>query len=105
MKRSQGVGPALRDQAALGLADLRPAERVIEPALRLVHVEVGRHDVIVTGQHDRRARGKELGGVGAQPLELAQLVIEFWAGRGIVVRQIEASNHHAVYSPFKVATL
>ena len=34
MQRPQRVGPALRDQVAIGVAHLRPEQSVIDPALR-----------------------------------------------------------------------
>ena len=55
MQGSQRVGPALRDKAAIGVAHLRPKQRVIDPSLRRVDVEIGRHDVEVAGQNGRRA--------------------------------------------------
>jgi len=55
MQGPQRVGPALRDKAAIGVAHLRPKQRVIDPSLRRVDVEIGRHDVEVAGQNGRRA--------------------------------------------------
>ena len=74
MQRAQRVGPALRDKPAKGFAHLGAEQRVVDPALRLVDVELGRHDVVVAGEHDRRAGREQLGGVRDQPLEPAQLV-------------------------------
>ena len=51
----QSVGPALLNKAAIGVAHLRPKQRVIHPSLRRVDVEIGRHDVEVAGQNGRRA--------------------------------------------------
>jgi hypothetical protein len=38
----QGVGPALVHKAAIGVPYLGPEERVINPALRRIDVEIGR---------------------------------------------------------------
>jgi hypothetical protein len=76
MEGPQPVGPALRDQEAIGGAHLRPEQGVIDPALRRVNVEIGRHDVEVAGENGRRAAVQEAFGVARQPFEPAQLVIE-----------------------------
>lgn len=66
-------------------ADLRPEQGIVEPALRLVDVELGRHDVVVAGEHDRGTGGQQLRGVCGQTVEPAQLVVEFWPGGWIAV--------------------
>jgi Family of unknown function (DUF5681) len=53
VERPQRVGPALLDQAAIGIAHLRPEQRVIDPALRRIDVEIGRHHVEVAGENGR----------------------------------------------------
>ena len=105
MQRPQRVGPALRDQAAIGVAHLRPEQGVIDPALRRIDVEIGRHDVEVAGQNGRRAAVQKAFGVARQPFEPAQLVIEFRARRRIAVRQIEASDDQAADRRFDVAAV
>ena len=45
MQRPQRVGPALRDQALIGVTHLGPEQRVIDPALRRINIEIGRHHV------------------------------------------------------------
>jgi len=51
MQRAQRVGPTLRDQAAIGVAHLRPEQGIIDPALRRIDVELGGHHVEVAGQN------------------------------------------------------
>src|SRR3954466_7308386 len=46
MKMADRVRPPLRQELAIGLADFRPEQRVVTPALRLVDVELCRHDVV-----------------------------------------------------------
>ena len=48
----QRVGPALCDQALIGVAHLGPEQRVIDPALRRIDIEIGRHHVEIAGQND-----------------------------------------------------
>jgi hypothetical protein len=87
MQRAQRVGPALLDETAVGVAHFGSEERVIDPALRLVDVEVGRHDVVVAGEHDRRAAVQQAPGVRRQPFEPAELVVEPGSRRRIAVGQ------------------
>src|SRR5215207_7017982 len=53
MECAYSVGPALIDEAAEGEPDLGAKERVVNPALRLVDVKFGRHDVEIAGEHHR----------------------------------------------------
>src|SRR6187402_2824361 len=76
MERAYSVGPALIDEAAEGEPDLGAEERVIDPTLRLVDVEFGRHDVEIAGEHHRHAAFQELGGVRGKTLEPSELVVE-----------------------------
>jgi hypothetical protein len=68
---------------------LGPEQRVVNPALRLVHVKVGRHNVEVAGEHDGHAGREQLGRVRRETLEPAQLVVELGARCRIAIRQIE----------------
>ena len=45
----QRVGPALLDQAAIGVAHLRPEQRVIDPALGRIDIQIGRPRWVSTG--------------------------------------------------------
>jgi hypothetical protein len=38
----QRVGPALRDKALIGVTHLGSEQRVIDPALRRINIEIGR---------------------------------------------------------------
>ena len=55
--RSASVQPCV-ERAGKGRAHLGREQRVVEPALGLVDVELGRHDVEVAGQHDRQRRSR-----------------------------------------------
>jgi hypothetical protein len=105
MQRAQRVRPALRHKLAIGFAHLRPKQRVIDPALRRIHIERGRHHVEVARQDDRRAALQHRFGVARQPLEPVQLVIEFRAGSRIAVGQIEASDKEATDRRFNIAAV
>ena len=59
MKRAERVGPALANKPAVRLAHLRPKQRIVHPALRLVDVEIGRHHVVIAGKHDGCRRTRE----------------------------------------------
>src|SRR5271156_2788878 len=45
MKPAQRIGPALRAQTVEGFPHLGAEQRVVDPAFRLIHVEVGWHHV------------------------------------------------------------
>src|ERR1700722_10948152 len=49
MKFPDRVGPSLRDELLEGGAGFRPEQGVIHPSLGLVYVQVGWHDVEVSG--------------------------------------------------------
>ena len=67
----QRVGSALRDKAAIGPSHFGPEERVIDPSLRRVDVEIARHEVIVAGEHGRFAGREQAPGMFRQPVEPA----------------------------------
>ena len=81
MECSQRVGPALGDEASIGVADFRSEQRVVYPSLRLVDVEIGGHDVVVAGKHDGPAAGEKCFGMGGEPVKPSQLEIELRTGR------------------------
>src|SRR5215218_5888209 len=105
MERAYSVGPALIDEAAIGKPDLGAEERVIDPTLRLVDVEFGRHDVEIAGEHHRHTAFQELGGVRGKTLEPSELVVELRPGCRIAVRQIEAADDDAGNCRLDIAAL
>src|SRR5215212_9959782 len=105
MECAYSVGPALIDEAAEGEPDLGAKERVVNPALRLVDVEFGRHDVEIAGEHHRHADFQELGGVRGKTLEPSEFVVELRPGRRIAVRQIEAADDDAGNCRLDIAAL
>lgn len=77
-----GVRPPLPELPAVRLPRLRPEQGVVHPALRPVHVELFRDDVVVAGQDDRLRLRHQLSSVGHEPFEPAELVVELGAGAG-----------------------
>ena len=73
MQRAQSIGPPLPGEPAKGFAHFRPEQRVVDPTLRRVDVEIGRHDVVIAGEHDRRAACEQAARVFLQPFEPARL--------------------------------
>ena len=49
-----------------------------------------------SGEHDRRAARQKLGAMRDQPLEPAQLEVEFLAAKWIAVGQVETADQKAV---------
>ena len=105
VQRPQRISPALLDKAAIGIPHLGAEQRVIDPAFGRVDVEIGGHDVVIAGEHDRLAGREQAPGMVRQPVEPAQLVIELRSRRGIAVRQIQASDDHAVDRRLDVAAV
>ena len=66
---------------------------------------LGRRDVVVAGEHDRRAGLSQRSGVEAQPLEPGELVVEFRAGLRVAVGRIDAGDEDAVDGGLDVAGL
>ncbi len=105
MELAHGVGPALREKPAIGLAHLGAEERVVDPARRRVDVELGRHDVVIAGQQDRRAARQQRLRMRREALEPAQLVVEFRSGCRIAVRQVEAADRQPVDCRLQIAAM
>src|SRR5579862_2335458 len=57
MQLAQRVSPAHRDQIGERAPNLRKEERILNPVLRLVDVNLGRDNVVVTREHYRFRRG------------------------------------------------
>jgi hypothetical protein len=100
---AHSVGPAWGHQIMECRADLRPEQRIVGPALRLVDVELGRHDVVVTRENHLLARGQQLGCMCGQAFELAEFVVELRPGRRIAVGQVEAADQGVVHCRLGVA--
>ena len=103
--RSASVHPCASSRAK-GLADLGAEQRVVDPALGFVDVELGGDDVVVAGEHDGRAarRAASLRAPRSRSNHL-QLVIELGSRRRIAVGQIEAADEHAVDRGLDVAAV
>ena len=105
MERPHRISPALREHTMERLADLGPKQRIIDPPLRLVHIEFGGHHIEIAGEHDGHTSREELCGMRCQPIEPAQLLIELRAGCRISVGQIQATNQYPIYRRLDVAAV
>src|SRR5690606_15045388 len=83
----------------------RPEERVVAPAFGLINVEIGRHDIEIADQRHRYLEIEQLLPVCPKTFEPAELVVEFWAGRRIAVREIKTADDHAVDGRFDIAAV
>jgi len=70
-------------------------DRVAQPSPGHDGVDGGWNDVVVAAQNGRRFSLEEKAGVGGKAFEPLQLVVEFRAGRGIAIGQIEAPDNKA----------
>src|SRR5712691_550862 len=90
------IGPAPSDEASEGVPHLGTEERIIKPALWLIDVKIGRHNIVVASENDGRGRGEQRVSMLGQAREPTKFVIELRAGRWIAVRKVEAADQHAI---------
>jgi diketogulonate reductase-like aldo/keto reductase len=103
--RAQDVCPALGEQPPVSLAGLGEEERVVDPPLRPVGIQLGRDDVVIAREDDRPALVEQACGMAVQSLEPLQLVIELRPRGGVAVKQVEAADRHAAREGLDVAAL
>lgn len=53
MHFAQRISPSLSDEVSVGFPDFDAEQRVVSPTLRLIDIQLRRHDVIVTHEDDR----------------------------------------------------
>jgi hypothetical protein len=80
MKRANRIGPTLRQQALIRSAAVGLQKGVMIPGLRLVDVEVCRHNIIISRQNDRRSGRVKFCRVGVQSLQPGELVVKLGGG-------------------------
>src|SRR5437764_3893043 len=102
---ADGVGPALRDQLAIFLPRFRSEQRVLGPALGLVHVHVRRNNVIVSDQQRRQPTVEQLLRVLLQRVEPSELVVELRPRPRIAVRREEVADEYPADRRLDVAAL
>ncbi|SPA54885.1 protein of unknown function [Cupriavidus taiwanensis] len=105
MVLAQRIGPALRQQACVGIAAFRLQQGILAPGTRVVDVLVGRHHVVVTGQHHRVAAVEEFLRMRDQPFEPGELVVELRPRLRVAVRQVKAADQHACDRRLEVAAV
>src|ERR1700722_17867523 len=71
MESAERIRPALFEEAEIRSPRLRREQRIVEPPLRLLDVEIGWHDVEITCEHSRPTRAEQFGCVLNQPFEPA----------------------------------
>src|SRR5580692_579454 len=69
MHGAQAVDPTLPAQSRECVAHLDPKQRIVHPSLRLIDIALGRNDVVIAGENDRRLAGYERSGMHDQALE------------------------------------
>src|SRR5262245_26035155 len=87
--RPQRVGPTLSQQPTVTLPGLGLQQRVFKPRARIVDIEIGRYDVVISRQHDgfsALAKGRR---VAEEALEPGQFVVELWPRLRVPVRQVK----------------
>ena len=76
VERAERIGTTRGGETMKGGPHVRPEERVVHPPFRRIEVNIRRHHVVVARQHHGLFAGQQLGRVGRQAVEPAQLVIE-----------------------------
>ena len=105
MHRADRIDPALIEKAPKQRPRLRLHKRVLGVGLGGINIGVGRHDVEVPREHDRRIQGVKLGRVSQEPLHPGELIFEFRPRLRVAVRRIERGNQHAVDRRLDIAAL
>src|SRR5581483_6861028 len=99
------VRPPLCKQLLESRSCFRPEKSVFHPAFSLISVQFRWYNVVVTYQHGRHTRCEQLGGVGMQPIEPAQLIVKLRAWSRIAIGQVQASYDDTIYLGFNVAAM
>lgn len=102
---SQCVGPPLLDETGICSTHLGGEERVVEPSLRFVDIQLGRHDVEVADEHHRQASPNQLIRMTDEPVEPAKFVIELLPRPRIAVGQVEAPDQNPVDCRLNITAL
>ena len=105
MERANGVGPALRETVLKRSSALWLQQGVVIPGLRRVDVEVCRHNVVISRQHDGRSSRAEFSRMGVQSFQPSELVIEFWTGLRASVWSVDRRDEHVVKCSLEIAAL
>src|SRR3954452_8118288 len=102
---SECVSPALGKEFLIGGARLGKEERVFNPALRLVGVQLLRDDVVVASKNDWPIAVDEALRVNREALKPFKFVVEFGAGSGIAVGKVQTADQNAVDICFDIAAV
>src|SRR6185437_2005061 len=105
MEDAERIDQAEVEEGAEAAARFRTAQRVVAPAGGIVDVIVGRHDVVVAGEHERDLAGEQALGMRLEPRHPAKLVGEFLGIDGIAVGQIERADTQVAERRLEVARL
>ena len=105
MQRANGVAPALIEKLREAGAGFRLEQRILIVGFGRVDVAIGRHDVIVAGEHDGHAGREQIRGMGEEPVGPGELVGEFRPRLRVAVRRIEGGDQHAIDGGLNVAGL
>jgi TolA-binding protein len=88
-----------------GVPYLWTEQRVVAPACGIIDVQIRRVHVEVAHQHDGYVQLKQFRRVAIQAPEPAEFIVELRAGRWVAIRQMQASDQHAVDGRLYIAAL
>ena len=105
MQGADGVGPSLVENTPERSTTFRLNQRIPRIRFGRIDVAVGRNDVVIAGQHDRRSGAIELRRMRRETFHPGKLVREFWAGLRVAVGRVQRGHQHAIHCRLQVAAL
>ena len=99
------VDPTVLEQSPKQSPRSRLHQRVLCVGPGGIDVGIGRRDIEIPGEHDRRINGVKLGRMGQESLHPGELVFEFRSRLRVAVGCIERRNQHTFHRRFDIAAL
>src|SRR5262249_55971110 len=105
MHGTDGVDPALTKNLAKQRPRFRLHKRIVGVGLGRIDVGVGRHDIKISGQYDRRVQGVKLGSIRQKPFHPGEYVLEFRPRLRVTVGRVDSRDENAVDSGLDIPAL
>ncbi|KRB31029.1 hypothetical protein ASD99_21745 [Mesorhizobium sp. Root695] len=99
------IYPAVLKHLGIGLTTLGKVNRIANPSSRHHGINRSWNDIVVSTQHGRRSRCKQILAVANQALEPAQLVVELGTGCGVSVWQVKTADNEPANVRLDIAAM
>ncbi len=86
------IDPTLVEEPTIRRAALGKVDGIKRPAPWDNGIDRGRHDVVVATKHDRLGDRKKCAGISVEPVEPAQLIVEFRSRCRVPIGRIDAPH-------------